>query len=522
MFFEVIEDAIKTFLMSPEQESKRLLFLAINVFLDEYRALVLSQRSSIEQLLTLAILYSANEIIIKICKEQQIEYFEELIDRDFGRFQRYINNEIMLDPLAKGKSLALYAEYRYVILEERSSYTSFLAKLGSAIFFIFRIEYLMNEEKMNPLDRFLTCLNVFCITVVNIYNLENTGSNFDFVEIYEEKISEKVLNISENNQIISETGMAESEFDKISELMKTFTKYAISTNYYTASILNCNSKKAVDTETVAYVIISFFMTHNDSVKLFLSTEFPNIFKDLRCAFFYYHSIKLKCRLYQKRLKEFEDRKMIPMVDGPIFVGNNVIFEVNGAKIIDNVSYQFSKGEWVSIYGESGCGKTTFCNIILGKLTGFTGDILFCGQKYSYLDIYEYTSYVSPSGDILKESILENCLYGIKYVTEKHIEKLKHYLLLFGLGDLDLNSNCLLISTGEKQRIKIIRLILIDRPIWILDEITSNIDNDMAVLIMNILREIGNTKLVISISHNPKMIISSDKYLPMETGKIVYI
>ena len=80
-----------------------------------------------------------------------------------------------------------------------------------------------------------------------------------------------------------------------------------------------------------------------------------------------------------------------------------------------------------------------------------------------------------------------------YLEEFKLEKYKDRL----------EENISNLSTGEKQRVKIIRLILHDKPIWVIDEITSNIDNDLEHAILKKLKDIqlSKQKSVIHISHN---------------------
>lgn len=518
MLSAVIEDVIKTFMKNPSEEFQRFGFLSLNVFLDEYRKYLLEQRSSFEQLAGLVIVQVSGEIVLSICKQQQKEYFEETIDRDFNNFQRYANNEILFDSLAKGKSLALYTEYRFIILDERNAFISLLAKLGSLVFFFGKTHLMIEESSMSPLDRFLVMLNIFCMITANVINLETSSDKFDFIEKYEEKISKAVLLITENNHIINETGKTESEFERLLTLVKEFSLTSVQNNYYSTSIINSRSRKGVELETAIFAITSFFMKHNDATKIFFATDFPGLLKDLRFAVFYYRNIRLTCRIYEKKFQAMVKREMIPITNGVIFTGKNVTFKLKDDIILDDVSYSFKMGEWVSISGDSGCGKTTLCNIILGKISKIEGDLRFCGEKYNYLNIYEHTSYVSPSGDILSRTVLENCLYGVKDVTTEHISKMNYYLNLFDMRSVDLEMDCTLLSTGEKQRVKIIRLILSDRPIWVLDEITANINATMALRVMSILRKISRTKLVISISHNLAMICKSDRILTIKGGK----
>ena len=98
-------------------------------------------------------------------------------------------------------------------------------------------------------------------------------------------------------------------------------------------------------------------------------------------------------------------------------------------------------------------------------------------------------------------------YLYYFKLEKYVDRLQE-----NIGNL---------STGEKQRIKIIRLILHDKPIWIIDEITSNVDNDTEKIILQKLKEIQveKKKSVIHITHNLENIAFSDTKMYIKDYKI---
>jgi ABC-type multidrug transport system fused ATPase/permease subunit len=195
------------------------------------------------------------------------------------------------------------------------------------------------------------------------------------------------------------------------------------------------------------------------------------------------------------------------------------FDTN--KIFQDVNIVIPKNKWICFYGNSGCGKSTLCNILLHKLNPSNGNIKYMGEysDYEYTNLRNSVSFVNTDPDIFNNTILYNITYGLKeleneIVIEKVIKKINYYLELFDLSmyknNLDKHIDSL--STGQKQRIKIIRLILHDKPIWILDEITSNIDNELEKVILQELKriQIEKNKSVIHITHNMENINFSDE------------
>ena len=185
---------------------------------------------------------------------------------------------------------------------------------------------------------------------------------------------------------------------------------------------------------------------------------------------------------------------------------------------------------MTFHGNSGCGKTTLCNLMLKQTAKVDrnkkGKILYLGKykNYEYESIRHNISYVKPFGDLFNNSIYYNVMYGVDDKESKR-EVMTGYFKKFGLSAfLDcLNKNIHCCSTGEKQRVKIVRLILQDKKVWILDEVTSNVDNDMEKVILGELRSIQKSKgkSVIHITHNIENKTFSDKVLVIKNKKIMY-
>jgi ABC-type multidrug transport system fused ATPase/permease subunit len=198
--------------------------------------------------------------------------------------------------------------------------------------------------------------------------------------------------------------------------------------------------------------------------------------------------------------------------------DTVLFKNDGDLIIPSM-------KWITLRGESGSGKTTLCNMLL-KTIPTDAKITFLNEydNYDYNSIRHLISNVKPNSDLFSRSIDFNLKFGVKDNTSECVNKDIHkYLVLFGLDNLTtrLNDHIDDLSTGEKQRIKIIRCILQDKPIWFLDEITSNLDPECEETVMMCLRQIQQEKKksVIHISHNSDLIKYSDCRIVIEDANI---
>jgi ABC-type lipoprotein export system ATPase subunit len=191
--------------------------------------------------------------------------------------------------------------------------------------------------------------------------------------------------------------------------------------------------------------------------------------------------------------------------------------------------QIPSMKWITMIGSSGSGKTSLCNLCLRPThaTGAAGaNIAFLGEysNYSYDAIRRYVSHVRPHSDIFEnKSIYFNLTFGVS-LGSTHLKTLVgEYLEQFELGHLaaKLHAKIRTLSTGEKQRVKLIRCILHDKPIWVLDEGTANIDGDCEEKLLRLLRDIQirKRKSVIHVTHNLAMTRFGDYLVTIQDKRV---
>lgn len=213
-------------------------------------------------------------------------------------------------------------------------------------------------------------------------------------------------------------------------------------------------------------------------------------------------------------------------NGVLFRLQNISFKFNDCLLFKADDLIIPSMKWITVKGASGAGKTTLCGLLL-KIIYIESGVIFLNEyeKYDYNSIRQHISYVKPSLDLFDKSIEFNVKFGVKDNNSELTNNLiMYYMTLFRLDkyvdNLDTNINKL--STGEKQRIKIIRCILQDRPIWFLDEITSNIDKECEKIVLRVLRQIQirKKKSVFHITHGVTSKNECDCVLSINSGIIV--
>ena len=179
-----------------------------------------------------------------------------------------------------------------------------------------------------------------------------------------------------------------------------------------------------------------------------------------------------------------------------------------------VSLEFRKSEFVSILGQSGCGKTTLLNIIGGLDKYTSGDLIINGvstkeYKDGDWDTYRnhsigfiFQSYnLIPHQSVLANVELALTLSGVSKAERKRraIEALEKV----GLGD-QIHKKPNQMSGGQMQRVAIARALVNNPDILLADEPTGALDSETSVQIMDIIKEISKDKLVIMVTHNPEL------------------
>lgn len=228
-------------------------------------------------------------------------------------------------------------------------------------------------------------------------------------------------------------------------------------------------------------------------------------------------------------KEDEHGAEIPEnLDGDIEI-KDLSFSYDGEKIVLNdISATFKKHELISIVGESGCGKSTLASLLCGTTKGYSGSITIGGVEIKDIDektLMNNITAVNFNSYIFAGTVKENLLIADSNASdEKMIEALKMVNLWSFLSEQDgldtkLNQQGSNFSGGQRQRLAIARALLHNTPIYVFDEVTSNIDAESENEIMAVIQNMAKIKTVILISHRLENVVGSDKILLLDKGKI---
>ncbi|WP_419895389.1 amino acid ABC transporter ATP-binding/permease protein [Macrococcus psychrotolerans] len=184
-------------------------------------------------------------------------------------------------------------------------------------------------------------------------------------------------------------------------------------------------------------------------------------------------------------------------------------------ILDTINLKMTKGQKIGIAGRSGSGKTTLAHTILG-LNQIEGNYMLNGNSIQLpVDLLSMWNVATQDTHFIEGTISENMFLS---VADKELEELLlHFNLPFKAQSTveAFGSN---LSGGEKKRLHFIRMILRNKPLWLMDEPFNGVDNENIEIMMAYLKR--NQITLILISHDTELLKTMDEILVMDAGKIV--
>ena len=232
-----------------------------------------------------------------------------------------------------------------------------------------------------------------------------------------------------------------------------------------------------------------------------------------------------------RVFQNEDLKNDKIVFNKELVIDNISFKYDGQKenIIENLSLKISKkGELIGVFGDSGVGKTTLIDILIGLHNPHKGKFYLDGnlveQKLIRGKVFGYVpQFIYLFDDTIKNNILIS--NNRKISDEYYNEILEQCDLSKFINSLPESSNTLIgengaqISGGQKQRIGLARALINDAKILILDEATSALDKKTEDNIFDTLKKISLKKSILIITHNRNLLNYCDKIYCLKDGNL---
>lgn len=220
----------------------------------------------------------------------------------------------------------------------------------------------------------------------------------------------------------------------------------------------------------------------------------------------------------------------PNIYGDICIKEVNFSYVDSKKVLNNLSLEIEPKKLYVVVGENGCGKSTLLNLLMRFYEADSGEILLSNSDIKSIDIQylrEKVVYVPQQVAFFQGSIIDNLsLYNEKINLEEIMDVCKmvgihnfietlteKYNTSIGKGGVNL-------SGGQLQKLAIVRAILRNPEIMILDEITSDLDSKSEFEIMQLLNELSEKFTIITVAHRINSILACPNIIVMSNGTII--
>lgn len=195
-------------------------------------------------------------------------------------------------------------------------------------------------------------------------------------------------------------------------------------------------------------------------------------------------------------------------------------------LLDDVNFSIKEGDFNVITGQSGSGKTSLLYLLSGLESNYSGNIIYKGKDIRD-DIAKYrkndVSLVFQNYNLIDYlSVINNIKLALK-IKEVNVcdETIKELLKSIKIDESKFNRKVSVLSGGEKQRVAIARALLSGSQLIIADEATANLDEELSLEIINLLKRLSkeNNKTVILATHNKEICKYGDRCFNIENKKV---
>ena len=184
--------------------------------------------------------------------------------------------------------------------------------------------------------------------------------------------------------------------------------------------------------------------------------------------------------------------------------NNLSFSRNETKIFENLNLSLSNKKIIRIKGKNGSGKTTFLKVILNILEPNKGEIIWKGEniKKNIFNFYNQTTFIMDNNTSTRDLSVEDNINFWRVLSSSKLNNKEIFELLKKL-DIEkyYKTKVMYLSSGERKKLELLRLILEQKKLWILDEPFNHLDDlSIEILYQTFLDHANNDGMILFASH----------------------
>jgi ABC-type multidrug transport system fused ATPase/permease subunit len=264
-------------------------------------------------------------------------------------------------------------------------------------------------------------------------------------------------------------------------------------------------------ETVAYLyIVLSLIQYYDSLSFQVGT-----------IFYHYGNFKQASKYFEDFTFNDNNKTSLDITDGKIEF-KNIDVAIKNKQIYKDLSHIIEPNSITGIVGEIGSGKSTMLKILLGYYD-YDGNILIDGKdikNYSKHEIRKHLSYIPQSPIFFNRTILENLKYGTNLSDEQVFKIIEDYNLIDFINKFPEKINTKIINNGEnlsggqKQILYLLKTIILNKKILLLDEPTASLDDTHTEMLINIINKLKN-KTIMIVTHDEKLNKIFDKTIEIK-------
>lgn len=207
---------------------------------------------------------------------------------------------------------------------------------------------------------------------------------------------------------------------------------------------------------------------------------------------------------------------------------DISFKYNKENVLNNISVAIPEGKHVAIVGPSGAGKSTIFSLLMKFYPDYDGEISIGNRSLSELSeeqVRNMIAYIPQDNTLFHDTIKDNLLYGKNQsVSEERINEVLNELGLTKLVndlenglDTEISDSGTGLSEGQKQRFNIARALLLEHPIYLLDEVTASLDSVTERIISKAIDKLTAGKTRLTIAHRLHTVKEADSIMVLDKG-----